>query len=37
MWEEGLVPNLVIEFLSETTKKEDKTTKKRVYEKQLVF
>ncbi|MCP5494161.1 MAG: Uma2 family endonuclease [Leptospiraceae bacterium] len=35
VWEEGLSPDVVIELLSETTKKEDKTTKKRIYEKQL--
>ncbi|MCB1191147.1 MAG: Uma2 family endonuclease [Leptospiraceae bacterium] len=35
VWEEGLSPNIVIELLSDTTKNEDKTNKKKIYEKEL--
>lgn len=35
VWEEGLSPNVVIELLSDTTRKEDKTNKKRIYEKEI--
>ncbi|MCB1188820.1 MAG: Uma2 family endonuclease [Leptospiraceae bacterium] len=35
VWEEGLSPNVVIELLSDTTKHEDKTNKKRIYEKEV--
>ena len=35
VWEEGKAPNVVIELLSESTKQEDKTRKKQVYQIQM--
>ncbi|QDZ39938.1 Uma2 family endonuclease [Euhalothece natronophila Z-M001] len=35
VWEEGKAPNVVIELLSESTKQEDKTRKKQVYQNQM--
>jgi len=35
VWEEGKTPDLIIELLSESTAKEDKTNKKLLYQNQL--
>jgi Uma2 family endonuclease len=35
VWEEGKAPDIVIELLSESTAKQDKTTKKLVYQNQM--
>lgn len=35
VWEEGKTPDLIIELLSESTAKEDKTNKKLLYQEQL--
>lgn len=35
VWEEGKTPDLIIELLSESTAKEDKTNKKLIYQNQL--
>ena len=35
VWEEGKAPNIVIELLSESTRNEDKTRKKEIYQNQM--
>lgn len=35
VWEEGKAPNVIIELLSDSTKQEDKTRKKQVYQNQM--